>query len=170
MLPNQEFFEFHDIVQAFTPVDMQSGTNTGDYVDMRNYDSCWVVLHHAVGTDGDDAVFSFFEATAAAGTGATALASGARVRHKVGATALSAVGQWTIVTRTAATTYDTVGLDNSQNESIICVEVKASDLSAGFTHIRVDVANTGGNAHLGGMTYILNKARYSQKTPASAID
>ncbi len=167
---NSEFFENHDIVQAFTPVDMQSAVNTGDYVDLRPYESVWAVLHHAVGTDDDDAIFSFFEATSAGGAGATALASGARVRHKVGATALSAVGQWTTVTRTAATTYDTDPLDNAQNESIIAVEIKASDLSDGFTHIRVDVADTGGNAQLGAMIYILVKPRYTQATPNSPID
>ncbi|KKN55346.1 hypothetical protein LCGC14_0583360 [marine sediment metagenome] len=157
---------------SITPVDLDTAaTNTGDYVDMRNYDSCWVMLLTSVGTGGDDAVFYFYEATSAAGAGATALTTGARVRHKVGATALNAVGQWTILTPTAGTSYDTVVINSAENETIICVEIKASDLSAGFTHIRVDIKGSDmGAAQLGGLYYILNKARYSQKTPASAID
>lgn len=169
---NSEFFENHDIVQAITPVDLDTAaTNTGDYVDLRAYESCWVILVTSVGTGGDDAVFYFFEATDADGTGATALASGARIRHKVGATTLNAVGQWTTVTRTAAITYDTVGIDSAENECIVACEVKGSDLSDGFTHIRCDIKGSDmSNAQLGALYYILVKPRYTQATPNSPIN
>jgi hypothetical protein len=169
----RDIFESIDLIQAVTPVDLDTaGTNTGDYVCLRNHEACWVILLTSVGTAGDDAVFNFYEATTAAGAGAAALTTCSRIKHKVGATALSAVGTWTTLTPTAATTYDTAAIDGAENECIVACLVKASDLSAGFDYIRCDITgvDAGANAQLGGLYYLLDGARYEQATPASAID
>ncbi|QDU06374.1 hypothetical protein V6x_61260 [Gimesia chilikensis] len=54
---NQEFLESHDIIPAFMPVDLSTSANTGDRVNLKNYERCVFVLLASIGTAGDDSQY-----------------------------------------------------------------------------------------------------------------
>ena len=53
----EKLLEMVDIVSAFVPVDMQTGANDGDWVNMALYDKVLAVLFKGIGTANDDPVF-----------------------------------------------------------------------------------------------------------------
>lgn len=149
------------IVAGIIPVDMQTAVNHGDYVSMKNYGHCTVIVFTAVGTGGDDPVITLDQAKTVAG-GSTKTLNISEIFHKVGATALTAVSKFTRVTQTAADGYDTEAIDGAENEAIFVFEVDDHDLDADgeFDCFRVSVADVGGNAMLGCALYILTEPRY----------
>ncbi|MAC52344.1 MAG: hypothetical protein CME31_07345 [Gimesia sp.] len=92
---NKEFLESHDIIPAFMPVDLSADVNTGDRVNLQNYDRCLFVLLASIGTAGDDPVITAQQHTAAA-SGSSKPLNFRRIRHKVGATDIDATGQFTL--------------------------------------------------------------------------
>lgn len=167
---NQEFLESHDIIPAFMPVDLSTAANTGDRINLKNYDRCVFVLLTAIGTAGDDPVISAQQHDAATSGNSKAL-NFTRIRHKVGATDIDAVGQFSLVEQTAAASYDTASIDAAENEALVAVEVRAEDLDSenGFTFVSFDVADIGSNAQLGVGFYILQGAGYVNEIQQSAI-
>ena len=167
---NQEFLEGADLVQAFAPVDLSAGDNNGDWVSLKNYDRCVAVLLCAVGTAGDDPVVQLEQAQDNAGSGAKPL-NFTRIRHKVGATALAGVGQWTLVEQAAAAAYDTAAVDGAENEALVAVEVQAADLdvTGGFNYVRMTVPDVGAGVQLGCGFYVLHAARYKRDVNQSAV-
>lgn len=153
--------ENFQIVQAIAPVDFQTALNTGDYVNMKNYGHLTVVIHHSIGTDGDDIIISLRQAKNVS-DGSGKVLNIAEIFHKIGATALSAIPLFTRATQTAAATYDTDALDEAQNEAIYLVEISKDDLDTDndFNCVRVAIADVGGNAMLGSAIYILSDPRY----------
>ena len=149
---NAEFLELADIVPAFIPVDMQSGANNGTWVNMALCDRVVCVLFKAVGTAGDDPVFTLKQATDGAGTGAKALTF-TRIRTKIGAIATAANQVWTVVTQSASGTYTAT---SAASAAVIVVEVLAKDLDInnGFTNVQLSIPDIGTNAQLGCAFYI----------------
>ena len=156
------------IVPAFVPVDMSSAANNGDWVSMKDYNRCAVVLLTSVGTAGDDPIFKLQQATANDGTGAKDLTFDS-IYEKEGATALSAVGQYSLVEQSAATSY--TNADAAENETLMVVEIQASDLDAAndFDHVQLSVADVGTNAQLGVGFYILYEPRHAAQITPSAL-
>lgn len=165
-----------NIVSAFPPSDINSDA-TGDWVSLKNYDGCIVMFHKVAGTAGDDPSIRLQQATAVAGTGAKAL-NFRHIYHKIGATALDAIGTFTRIDLTTATddldlvSVNSVDLLTDVGETIICVDVRASDLdvSGGFDCINLliegdDIAQSTYAAAY----YILYNSRDSGPTPPSAI-
>lgn len=167
---NLEFLENHNIIPAIIPVDLQTGANSGDRVSMKNYERCVFVLLTAIGTAGDDPVISAQQHTAASGGSSKALEF-TRIRHKVGATAVGAVGDFTIVDQAAASSYDTDPIAGAENEALFCIEVKAADLDTdnGYTFLSFNVADVGSNAMLGAGLYIMCDPAYAGETPPQAV-
>ena len=167
-----KFVETHQIIPSFMPVDLQAGANTGDYINLENYDSAVFILLASVGTAGDDPVVTVNQAQDNSGTGVKTCAKVTEVWHKVGATAVSAVGTFTEATQSAAATYDTAGIDGAENQMVLVIEIDADQLDTnnGFTHIQFSVADVGSNAQLGAGLVILKGARYPQATLTTAID
>jgi len=168
------FTETHDLVQAFIPVDMTTAANTGDFVSLKNWKHCTFVLFKAVGTAGQDPVITLAQATVVAGTDTKVAAIISSFRHKLGlAGALDALGVWTTVTQTAATTVDcTVAMATSaENSGFIVIDIDADDLDVtnGFDCVQFSVADVGANTCLGGGMYILSEPRYAQATTSTAI-
>ena len=165
------FVQNFQVVQAIVPVTLDAADNTGDWVNMANYRRCVFVFSSAIGTAGDDPVVDVNQATAADGTGVKALAKITRIDHKVGATAISAVGTFTTVSQSAAASYDTATIDGAENQALIVIEVDASDLDTanGFDYVRFDVADVGTNAQLGSAIYILYDPRYIEDPMPTAI-
>jgi hypothetical protein len=167
---NQEFLESHDIIPAFMPVDLSTAANTGDRVNLQNYERCIFVLLASSGTAGDDPIITAQQHDAATSGNSKAL-NFTRIRHKVGATDIDAVGQFSLVEQTAASSYDSATIDGAENETLIAVEVQAQDLDTdnGFTFVSFNVADVGSNVQLGAGFYILQGAAYVNEINQSAI-
>ena len=166
--------ESMDLVSCFIPVDMQTGANTGDFVSLKNWGRCTFVLYKAVGTAGQDPVITLQQATVVAGTDAKNAVIITEFRHKLGlASARDALGVWTTVTQTAATTVDCTSAmaTSAENSGFIVIEIDADELDVanGFDCVNFSVADVGANTCLGGGFYILSEPRYAQATTASAI-
>ena len=165
MNPNVDFAEQVQIVSGFLPADMQTAQN-GDYISLKNYERVTVILFKAAGTAGDDPTITLQEAQDVSGTGVQALAKISKVYVKQD-TVLTATGQFTLVEQAAASTY--TDATSAEDAAIWVFDVKVSDLSEGFDCIRCNVGDTGTNAQLGALLYLLWPARYGEQALLSAI-
>lgn len=161
---NALLVEQMQIVSAIVPVDLQSAANNGDWVSMKNFARCSIVLFKAAGTAGDDPVLTVRQATAVDGTGAKAL-NFTRVDSKVGT--LTAVGTFTANTQAAANTY--TDATSAEAQGIFVIDIKSEDLDVanGFDCVQFQVPDVGSNAQLGCALYLLWGSRYNP--PLSAI-
>lgn len=174
---NTDLMESIQIVPAFPPgTDINTDAN-GDWVSLKGYDGCLVMLHKAAGTAGDDPSIALNQATAVAGTGSKPLTFN-YIYHKVGATALTSVGQFTRVKLATPTAdLDLVSVNGTDlltdvGESMIVVNVRASDLDVDNNFDCVQLAIEGddlANSTLAAAYYILYNARYPQLATESAI-
>jgi hypothetical protein len=167
---NNLLIEECQIVAAIIPVDSQTGANTGDYVSMKGYDRCTVLVYKAAGVAGDDPVITMTQAQDVAGTGVKAL-NFTRVDSKVGAQ--TGVGVFTTNTQAAGNTY--TDLVSAEAQGLFAIEFKAEDLDVnnGFDCLKVAVPDTGaGGAQLLTALYVLRGARYSGAgvLPSAIID
>ena len=146
-----------NFVSGFVPVDMSAGANTGDYVNVKNYERFGVLLFKAAGTAGDDPTLTITQATDNTGAGAKALTF-TTVHTKQGT--LTSVGTWTEVTQSAANTY--TDATSAEVQAVWFVEFQAEDLDVNndFDHIRASVGDIGTNAQVGAMLYVLSEPRY----------
>lgn len=167
---NKHFLEKVQIVSGFVPVDMKTGANNGDYVSMKNYGRCAIVLHKGVGGAGEDPTIVLQQATSVAGTSVKALPYD-RVDYKIGT--LTAQGTFTTAAPSAAAaaagTYTLSGVGTV--EAIIVFDIKAEDLDIdnGFDCIRATIADVGTTVQVGSLEYHLHEPRNASATLPSAI-
>lgn len=172
-----DLMESIQIVSAFSPgTDINSDAD-GDWVSLKGYDGCIVLFHKAAGTAGDDPSIALNQATAVAGTSGKALTFN-HIYHKIGATALSAIGKFTKIDLATPTgdldlvSVNSVDLLTDVGETIIAVNVRASDLDVdnNFDCLQLFIEGDDiGNATLASAYYILYNARYPQVDVMSAI-
>lgn len=175
MYPNVPLLEQVQIVPIMVPgADINSDVD-GDWVSLKNFHRCLVLFHKAAGTAGDDPSIKLQQATAVDGTGAKALTFD-HIYHKIGATALSAIGTFTRIALTTATDdldlvlVNSVDLLTDVGESLIGVDVKAEDLDVdnGFDCLRLQIEGDDvAQSTLAAGFYILYGSR--QNRPLSAI-
>jgi hypothetical protein len=170
---NTRLLESINIVAAAPPADFNSDNNA-DYVSLKNYDGCLVVVTKAAGTAGDDFVLKLTQATDVSGTSDKAL----NINHvyaKVGTQ--TGVGTFTKYSGTAASSVDTVSafgtdLTADSSEALFVIDVRACDLDVdgGFDCIRyVHEGDDVSNAVYATVHYILYGARYPGPSPLTAI-
>lgn len=173
-----DLMENIQIVTAFAPGTDINSDASGDWVNLEKYDGCIVCFHKAAGTAGDDPSIALNQATSNAGASSKALTFN-RIYHKVGATALSSVGTFTVVDLTTATgDLDLVSVNSTDlaadtGEALVCVNVRASDLDVdnGFTHLQLFIEGDDiGNSTVSAAWYILYNCRHADKTMPTAID
>jgi hypothetical protein len=154
MATNKLLGKYIDIIPAIIPVDLQTATNNGDYISLKNYEGVAIVLFKAIGTAGDDPVVTVTQAQDVAGTAVKALNAIDLVYTKQGAL-LTAVGVWTKLTQTADTAIAT-DATSAELQAVWYVEIDARslDVANGFDCIKVAVADVGTNAQLGCALYI----------------
>lgn len=171
-----DLMENVQIVSAFPPSDINSDAD-GDWVSLKGFDGCVVLFHKAAGTAGDDPSIRLRQATDVAGTGAKALTF-SHIYHKIGATALSAIGTFTKVELTTATddldlvSVNSVDMLTDVGETMIAVNVRASDLDVDGSFDCLQLLIEGddiGNSTYGCAYYILYNARYPGNPVPSAI-
>lgn len=176
---NTDLMESINIVPAFIAGADINADLTGDWVSLKNYDGCLVVFHKAAGTAGDDPSIRLQQATDVSGTGAKALNFN-HIYHKIGATALSAIGTFTKVDLTTPTddldlvSVNGVDLLTDVGESLIVVNVRASDLDVDNNFDCINLLIEGddiANATLSGGYYIPYNCRYpGNPTPSAIVD
>jgi hypothetical protein len=176
---NTDLMESIQIVSAFAPGTDINTDADGDWVSLKNYDGCLVVFHKAAGTAGDDPSIKLQQATAVAGTSAKALTFN-HIYHKIGATALSAIGTFTKVELTSATDdLDLVSVNGADlltdvGETLIVVNVRAPDLDVdnSFDCLQLQIEGDDiGNATLAAAYYVLYNCRYpGLVTPSAIVD
>jgi len=153
-----------DIIPGTVPADLQTAV-AGDYVSLKNAAGLLVVFFKAVGTAGDDPTLELQQATAVAGTSAKDLNGFVKIYKKQGAL-LNAVGAWTEVSQTAD--EDFVGDGTSAEEQGLYaawIPADLLDVDNGFDCVQVNVKDTGTNAQIGCVLYILCGLRH-QAAPA----
>ena len=164
---NARLVEEAQIVAAIIPVDSQGGANTGDYVSLKNFERCSIIVFKAAGVAGDDPVITVTQAQDVAGTGVKEL-NFTRIDAKVGAQ--TGIGQFTTVAQTAGNTYtDAV---SAEAQALFVIEFQAEDLDVnnGFDCLKVAVPDTGsGGAQLLCALYVLRGAKYAKNPLPSAI-
>jgi hypothetical protein len=155
----QRFLEGNQIVSAFTPVDLQTAANNGDWISLKKFRKALIVLFKAAGTAGDDPIFTLRQAQDTAGTNPKAL-NFTTVWSKVGD--LTAVTQFTKIVQDAANTY--TDATSAENAAILAVEIQGADLDVanGYTAVQFQVPDVGTHAQLGCGFYLLLDPMFSE--------
>jgi hypothetical protein len=153
------------IVCGFVPLDLQTARDA-DWVHLRDFNHLTVVFFKGTGTDGDDPSLSLQQATDNAGAGAKALTFTEIWRKQ--AADVQTVGQFTKTTQAAASAYSNT---DAHQQAIWVLEIDADmlDVDGGFKYVRVQCSDTGTNAQLGCVLYVLTQARSAEPTPPSAL-
>lgn len=172
---NLPLIEQAQIVPAFIPQNINTADIASDWVSFKNFSRCLLFIHKMVGAADEDITVEFQQATAVAGTSAKALLV-STVWHKIGATALSAVGTFTkVAITTPVSTVDFVTLNGVDmatdiNESILAFEIKADDLDVdnGFDCINFKLeADDYSTSHYVAAYFVMYGSR--QNPPLTAI-
>lgn len=154
-----------DIGLAWAPVDTQSADITGKRISMAGASGCTIVVIKGAGTAGDDPVFDLQQHTAYTG-GTTADLDKIAYYYVKQETALDNDESWSKVTQSAASEVTGDGT-SAESQAIYVFEVEAASLDAGYTHISLNLADTGSaGAQLASAIYILHDL-HAQRTPAN---
>lgn len=163
---NKHILEKLQIVAGIIPISMEAGANNGDWVSLKNYNRCAIVVFKGAGTAGDDPVITVKQASDVSGTGAKAL-NFTRIDAKVGVQ--TGIGQFTTVTQAAGGTYTDAVSAEAQGLFVIDVQADDLDVDNGFDCVQVSVPDVGTNAQVGSALYLLHDPRYSASPMPSAI-
>lgn len=157
-----------DIGTGWVPTDMNTNNGeTGKRLAMRVGSGVTILVVKGAGTAAEDPTVTLKQHTAYTG-GTTANLATIDHYYLKNETALDNDESWTKVTQAAAATIaDPGGAGTSaESQQLIAIEVAASDLTEGYTHISLDYAVTASNAQLAGWFYIVHDLAI-QRTPAN---
>lgn len=158
-----------DVGLAWAPVDSQSGAITGKRIAMSGASGLTIVVTKGAGTAGDDPVFTLQEHTAYTGGTSQTLAAIGHYYLKQ-ETTLDNDESWSKVDNTsggAAQGTVTGNATSAETQCLFVIEVDAASLSDGYTHVSLNLADTGSaGAQLASAVYILHDL-YRQRTPAN---
>lgn len=142
-----------DFSPAVVPVDINtSDAATGLRISMSGHSGIAVVLHTLVG-GADDITLDFQQATAYTGgtsndLDATNGATGIDHYYIKAETALDGDESWVKVTQSAASEVVIAGATYGAMQKLVVVQVDASQLADGFTHLSVNIACTTSTSQL----------------------
>lgn len=157
-----------DLSAGVVPVDLQTA-QTGKRVHLKNCGGVTIVVFKAAGTAGDDPTVDLQEHDAASSGTSRDLDVVTSYFLKAEAT-LDGDETWSRFTQSAASEIvDPGGAGTSAEEQqILVIEVEATQLSDGYEWISLNVADTGTNAQLGAVLYILRDLNVQRK-PANLV-
>ncbi|HJV15624.1 MAG TPA: hypothetical protein VJ625_17190 [Propionibacteriaceae bacterium] len=158
-----------DIGIAFAPVDLDTANGaTGKRINMAMHRTVTFVCALAVGA-ADDLTFDVKQHTAYTGgtsndldTSGVAGSTGIDHFYIKSEAALDNDEAWTRVDQTAASEVTLTGATYGDKQNIVAIEIHASMLAAGYTHMSVDVATTTAAAHLGVGLYLPHGLRFGR--------
>ena len=130
-----------DFSVGVAPVDSQTAAMTGKRICMQDCDGVMIVIFKAAGTAGDDLSWHLTEHTAYTSGTTADLACITRYWQKK-ETTLDGDEAWVEVTQTASH-EDTADATSAENQMILVIDVRSDQLSDGYTHISLDVDDTG---------------------------
>ncbi len=164
---NHLFVEGCQIVPAIMPVNLASGAQTGDWVSLKNYGRCTIVVLIGVGAAGQDPVLTLQQGKSVSENSPVAL-NFTRIDVKQ-ASALTAVGEFTKIAQAAGNTYGPS--DGGENQKLWVIDIKAEDLDidGGYDCVRASLSDPGTNSQIGTALYILSEARHQQDPLPTAI-
>ena len=150
-----------DIGIGWAPVDLDTANAaTGKRLALSGADACTIVAVTAAG-GATAATFTLKQHTAYT-SGTTADLAVITRYYLKSETALDNDEAWTATDQAAAATVS-LGTTDGDNEYILVVEVDASQLTEGYTHISMDFAATLGAPKLGACLYFPHELRYRRK-------
>jgi hypothetical protein len=149
-----------DISNALSVVDLNGGANTGLMVNMKNAAVCSFVFFGDAGTSGADLVFDLQEHDALSGGTGQDLDIITTWFSKE-ETTLDGDETWTRVTQSAASEV-TVTNTGAEVEQIYVFEVRADQLSDGFSYLSLNIADAS-QAKVGGVLAILSGLKVQRK-------
>ena len=146
-------FTNSQIAAGFVPFDLQTA-RSGDWVKLYDWADINIIFFKGTGTNNDDPTITLLQATDNAGAGSKAL-NFTKVYKKQGAD-IHAVGQFTVLTVASGNTY--TNTDGHEHAIWGLHIVNADlDLAGGFKYVALNCSDTGTNAQLGCVLYILSR-------------
>jgi hypothetical protein len=152
-----------DLSVGVAPLDLQTA-RTGARVSLKNASAVTIVLFKGAGTAADDPTVTLKQHTASS-SGTSANLAIIDHYYLKNATTLAGTETWSRLTQTAAATIvDPGGAGTSaESQQILAIEVRAEQLSDGYSYVSLDVADTGSNAQLGAVLYIVHNLEVKRK-------
>lgn len=157
-----------DVGLAFAPVDSNAGAITGKRISMEGVGGLTILVIKGAGTANDDPVFTLQQHTAYTGGTSSNLAVIDKYYYK-GETALDNDEAWVKVTQAASQTISDPGGagTSAETQQLLVIEVQAAALADGYTHVSLNVADTGSaGAQLIAGVYLPHELAV-QRTPAN---
>lgn len=162
-----------DIGTGWVPVDLNTSDGaTGKRIAMSGADAITFVVFLAVGAT-DDVVLDVQQHTAyTSGTSkdldadpstGTTDATGIDHYYIKSEAVLDNDEAWAKVTQTAASEITLTGATYGDKQCIVVIEVSASQMGEGYTHLSLNCATTTASAHLGACLYFVHELRRQRK-------
>jgi len=152
---------------AIMPVaDLAAGANTGHRIHMRNYGSLGVVFAKGAASAGtDNVVLTLQEHSAATGGTSQNLAVITDFYIKSEAAPMDGDEAWVETTQAALATVTLAGATYAAQQAIVCFEVEAASLSAGFEWLSVNIADPGAGGTIPGTVLYVPTGLKIQRRP-----
>lgn len=150
-LENQKLAECIGLKAVSEPVDMNTAAITGARIGLAQGYKVAVVLHVGDST-GATVQFTLKQHTAASGGTSANLSVDNVYYKKVGA----ATSFTKVEPSSAAAMYD-LSTDLAAEPGIVVFEVDGAQLTEGYTHFSVDVADSGASKHFSGIYHLATK-------------
>lgn len=159
-----------DIATCWSPVDLDTANGaTGKRIALSGANAVTFVVHAAAGAT-TDAVLNVRQHTAYTSgtsndldTAAVASSRGVTSFYVKSEATLDNDEAWVKVTQSEASQISLTGATYGDKEYIVVIEVDASQLGTGYTHVSLDVAATLSAAKLSGALAYLHELRYQRK-------
>lgn len=161
-----------DIGTGWAPVDINTADGaTGKRISMQVHDAITFVIFNGAAASGtDDEVYTVQQHTAYTGGTSSNLAS-ATIATSTGITqyylkseaTLDNDEAWTKVTQAESASFTLAGAAQAAVQRIVAVEIRASQLGDGYTHLSLNSACTTSAARLAACLYFPHELRYKRK-------
>ncbi len=155
MATTPRLIERVNICECITPVLLNTGNNTGDWVSLQHYTGVLCVVHKAVANTGQDIDITVLQATNVSGASSKAVSLAGGVYDKVGATTIPN-GVWTR-TNDSDDLGTYTNLVSGENEYIAAIDIQVDDLdvAGGFDCVQLNIDDPGTFVHFGLALYFL---------------
>lgn len=159
-----------DIGTGWVPVDLDTANGaTGKRISMQHCDAITFIVFLAVGAT-DDVVLDVQQHTAYT-SGTSSDLDSAAISTSTGITQWYIKSEatldndeiWAKVTQSEASEITLTGATYGDKQCIVAIEVRASQLGDGYTHVSLNAATTTSTAHLGACLYFTHEMRYRRK-------
>ena len=159
---NAKLVEQAKFVMGCAPAALTSTAGDGDYVSMKGYRRCTIVLLVLNGSTVTGGTITLKQASAVAGTGEKALSF-----STMHANTDCAASDTLVATAVSSDTFTTNTTNSKQLMYVMEVTSEMLDTANGFDCIRID--STGMANAVGSVLNLLDGARYGAATPPAAI-